>query len=511
MASHPDLAAEQAHIDRAYDSLERSRVEATRLRSMVEVGKGGTEQARCEREMIEGNIAHRLASAAAGRRQPRVRPDRPRPRARAATPSTSAAWPWPTSNQEPVVVDWRAPVAEPFYRATGRQPMGLVRRRHFATRGRQLLGHRGRAVRRVGRAPRRRAVDRRRRPRDPGPGHAHRRPRGGPHRPPRRHRRHHPGRAGRDHPRRAARRARRAGRPRHRQDRRGPPPRRLPALHPPVPARGPGRAGGRAQPAVPRLHRAGAAVSLGEAGVELAVLADLLDGAGTSRIEGRDRADAGPGQGRPAHGQGAGQGRARPPAAAARDRCGSASASRRSRLTARPEQGHRRRRPPPVPHPQRRPPLRRGQRVRHPGRQRPRRRSRPHEVRRAAAPRTPRSARRSSGCGRCSRPAELLHDLFGSPGAARPRRRRRSCPTTSGARCTGRAPSRVDEVVVDRTTTCRCSTRPARCSARSPGASGPASRPTTRSAPTATSWSTRPRTSRRCSCACSPAARSTAR
>src|SRR5690606_32046659 len=44
------------------------------------------------------------------------------------------------ADQEPVVVDWRAPVAEPFYRATGRDAMGLARRRHFATRGRQLLG-----------------------------------------------------------------------------------------------------------------------------------------------------------------------------------------------------------------------------------------------------------------------------------------------------------------------------------------------------------------------------------
>ncbi|MGZ4792017.1 MAG: HelD family protein, partial [Ilumatobacteraceae bacterium] len=41
---------------------------------------------------------------------------------------------------EPVVVDWRAPVAEPFYRATGREPMGLARRRHFAVQGRTLLG-----------------------------------------------------------------------------------------------------------------------------------------------------------------------------------------------------------------------------------------------------------------------------------------------------------------------------------------------------------------------------------
>lgn len=43
-------------------------------------------------------------------------------------------------NSEPVVVDWRAPVAEPFYRATGRDAMGLVRRRHFAVEGRTVLG-----------------------------------------------------------------------------------------------------------------------------------------------------------------------------------------------------------------------------------------------------------------------------------------------------------------------------------------------------------------------------------
>jgi hypothetical protein len=39
-----------------------------------------------------------------------------------------------------VVVDWRAPVAEPFYRATGKESMGLARRRHFAVHGRKLLG-----------------------------------------------------------------------------------------------------------------------------------------------------------------------------------------------------------------------------------------------------------------------------------------------------------------------------------------------------------------------------------
>ena len=38
-----------------------------------------------------------------------------------------------------LLVDWRAPVAEPFYRATATDPLGVVRRRHLRTRGRQLL------------------------------------------------------------------------------------------------------------------------------------------------------------------------------------------------------------------------------------------------------------------------------------------------------------------------------------------------------------------------------------
>jgi DNA helicase IV len=40
---------------------------------------------------------------------------------------------------EPLVVDWRAPVAEPFYRATGRDPMGLVLRRHIAAEGSRVI------------------------------------------------------------------------------------------------------------------------------------------------------------------------------------------------------------------------------------------------------------------------------------------------------------------------------------------------------------------------------------
>lgn len=138
MASHPDLSAEQAYIDSAYRSLERSREEAVRLRSMVEVGKGGTEQARWEREMIEGNIAQRLNSLQLGDAS-LVFGRIDRTRGEGGDSFYIGRLAVSDERREPLVVDWRAPVAEPFYRATGRQPMGLVRRRHFATRGRQLL------------------------------------------------------------------------------------------------------------------------------------------------------------------------------------------------------------------------------------------------------------------------------------------------------------------------------------------------------------------------------------
>jgi DNA helicase IV len=43
-------------------------------------------------------------------------------------------------DREPLLVDWRAPAAQPFYRATWAAPAGVVRRRHLRTRGRTVLG-----------------------------------------------------------------------------------------------------------------------------------------------------------------------------------------------------------------------------------------------------------------------------------------------------------------------------------------------------------------------------------
>ncbi|MGI5291062.1 HelD family protein [Nonomuraea polychroma] len=43
-------------------------------------------------------------------------------------------------DQRRLLIDWRAPVAQPFYRATPAAPMGVTRRRHVQTKGRTVVG-----------------------------------------------------------------------------------------------------------------------------------------------------------------------------------------------------------------------------------------------------------------------------------------------------------------------------------------------------------------------------------
>ena len=44
-----------------------------------------------------------------------------------------------SEDYDPVLIDWRTPAAEPFYRATYADRMGVVRRRHIHTRGRSVV------------------------------------------------------------------------------------------------------------------------------------------------------------------------------------------------------------------------------------------------------------------------------------------------------------------------------------------------------------------------------------
>ena len=136
---HPDLAAEQAHIDHAYACLDKSREDAWRIRSLNEADRGGTFQARYERNAFDEQLVARLTNLDLGDAA-LVFGRIDRTMGEGVESFHIGRLAVADDDRDPVVVDWRAPVAEPFYRATGREPMGLARRRHFAVEGRHLLG-----------------------------------------------------------------------------------------------------------------------------------------------------------------------------------------------------------------------------------------------------------------------------------------------------------------------------------------------------------------------------------
>jgi DNA helicase IV len=139
---NPELAAEQRHLDAAYARLEVMRRAAEQVaEGYNDVTRGGTHQARLEREAAEAYTRRRLASFDIGESplcfgrldlQPGERGDTP--------PYYIGRISVTDDDLTPLIVDWRAPVAEPFYRATAVEPMGVARRRHFQTQGRRLLG-----------------------------------------------------------------------------------------------------------------------------------------------------------------------------------------------------------------------------------------------------------------------------------------------------------------------------------------------------------------------------------
>lgn len=143
---HPDLADEQAYIEHAYHCLDESRQVAWKLRDLSEADLGGTFQARFERNAFDEALVKRLADLDLGKaalvfgridRHPDGLGDPDSDELESFHIGRLAV---ADLDANPVVIDWRAPVAEPFYRATGREPMGLARRRHFAVEGRRLLG-----------------------------------------------------------------------------------------------------------------------------------------------------------------------------------------------------------------------------------------------------------------------------------------------------------------------------------------------------------------------------------
>ena len=137
----PELVAEQRYVDRALARLDAMRGSASRVsEAYSEVQRGGTHQARLERDIAQDVTHRRLAaldigdaSLVFGRLDLQPGPDR-EPRLYVGRLAVDDV------DRTPLVIDWRAPVAEPFYRATAIEPMSVIRRRHFVTHGGDLIG-----------------------------------------------------------------------------------------------------------------------------------------------------------------------------------------------------------------------------------------------------------------------------------------------------------------------------------------------------------------------------------
>ncbi len=127
MTEHPELEAEQAYIDHAYLCLEEMRGVLERA---GDAGIGEVEAA-----VLEAWSARRLVTfedAERGLCFGRLDLD-------GVLRPVYVGRRWVHEEQTPIVVNWQAPAARPFYTATVAEPQGLTRRRRFRAQGRTLL------------------------------------------------------------------------------------------------------------------------------------------------------------------------------------------------------------------------------------------------------------------------------------------------------------------------------------------------------------------------------------
>ena len=124
---HPELEAEQAYVDHAYRCLEQMR------RLLERAGEAGIGEV--EAAVLEAWSARRLVTfedADRGLCFGRLDLD-------GVLRPLYVGRRWVHEEQTPIVVNWQAPAARPFYTATVADPQGVTRRRRFRTSGRTLL------------------------------------------------------------------------------------------------------------------------------------------------------------------------------------------------------------------------------------------------------------------------------------------------------------------------------------------------------------------------------------
>ncbi|MFC7534679.1 HelD family protein [Actinoplanes sp. GCM10030250] len=139
-SSNADVDSEQAYLTALYQRLDQLREQAdSRLRAIL-LEAGGTPQGRAQREATRGHYAEQLAQFNSvenglcfGRLDFSAADEVPRYVGRLGLFAEDR-------DLDPLLVDWRAPAARPFYLATAVNPHGVTRRRHLRTRGRVLTG-----------------------------------------------------------------------------------------------------------------------------------------------------------------------------------------------------------------------------------------------------------------------------------------------------------------------------------------------------------------------------------
>jgi DNA helicase IV len=126
--THPELADEQAYVDRAYDQLDHMRSTVARTQEAM-----ATEWAALNMEAWVKRRMRTFEDAERGLVFGRLTLDgTPRPL------YVGRRWVH-DEEHESLVVNWQAPAARPFYTATPQTPHGVQQRRRFRSEGRRLL------------------------------------------------------------------------------------------------------------------------------------------------------------------------------------------------------------------------------------------------------------------------------------------------------------------------------------------------------------------------------------
>ena len=147
-----EIAVEQAHVDRVYAELAKAAVRA----GLVEadgLARGRTDRTGdvrdeeltglFERDALVFNAARRrttLESQYEGLVFGRLDLDHPAPDGSEREARYIGRLGVRDDEYEPLVIDWRAPAAAAFYRATPVEPMGVVRRRVLRCKGSEVIG-----------------------------------------------------------------------------------------------------------------------------------------------------------------------------------------------------------------------------------------------------------------------------------------------------------------------------------------------------------------------------------